>query len=618
MFSKKRSRDERGFALAVAVGVAFVVVLLSISALNQSVNTITQSGIANRQVNSVDAAEAGLQYEINQIERGAQANPAAAACPTSRTAMTGATASGGVGYDVAVTTSTSGVPPAPGSLDCSSSSITLAGVSDVLVQSYGSTATGSLGTRTLRALLTIAPPTTTYGPSTSFNRAIYANTGLSTSAGGGNVQINDSGAQANVYTGGPLTCSSTSIYQGDVYAYGGLTNGSGACAVSGSLYLIGTANLSGTYAKNMSVVGNLTIGSGTEIGGNIYATGSVEYAGNAVKSLYVDGSVKVDGGTTVSNVYATGNIDISNGRVTGNVESSAGSITYESGSTSGHAYVSSGKTIATGGSGSPGKACPTSGSSATACSFGAMPSDFPASSVFPTAATLPAQPAFPSLTYDANAWKAAGYTRFDTNVTDCNGPNSSQQFDANSVAADLASMEQPGAPPTVITTPCQVTWSSSNYPETSTISLYNNLAIFAAGGFDFPAGFAGFTVGGSSVPNPNLFLIVPSNFASQQSQSTTCPGDTSTGDISLNSSPSDGGSSASEVRSFLYTPGNVCGGNNNPNVVGKVYAGQQFSIPSGSYSQTWYDLNPFTASSGSGSGSTTTGGATVAWIRQSS
>jgi Tfp pilus assembly protein PilX len=63
----QQCRDERGVALLAAIAVTIVVVLLSTAAIEQSVNSLTQSAIANQQVSSIDAAEAGVQAEFKQI-----------------------------------------------------------------------------------------------------------------------------------------------------------------------------------------------------------------------------------------------------------------------------------------------------------------------------------------------------------------------------------------------------------------------------------------------------------------------------------------------------------------------------------------------------------------------
>jgi Tfp pilus assembly protein PilX len=67
MFVRIR-RDEEGAALIVALGVTFVVLLLSTVVVNQAIHGSVQSASDRRRLTSVNAAEAGLNYYYNYLE----------------------------------------------------------------------------------------------------------------------------------------------------------------------------------------------------------------------------------------------------------------------------------------------------------------------------------------------------------------------------------------------------------------------------------------------------------------------------------------------------------------------------------------------------------------------
>lgn len=67
----KRVRDERGVALVVAMLVMFVVLLLSTVVVAQAIHNSTQSGYDRNRLESVSAAEAGLDWYFNYLSRTA-------------------------------------------------------------------------------------------------------------------------------------------------------------------------------------------------------------------------------------------------------------------------------------------------------------------------------------------------------------------------------------------------------------------------------------------------------------------------------------------------------------------------------------------------------------------
>ncbi len=601
----RRRDDERGVLMVVALTVATVVLLLTTAAITQTINGVMQSGIANKQVTSTDAAEAGIQYEVSQINAqvaaaASSAGPYSFACPSGATAVSSSTtATYTVRYSSATGTPGS-VPAMPALQSCTGGGVALTGGTYYWLQSLGAASASATGlaTRSVLGLVYVAAGTT-YGPMTAFSQAIFGATGVS---GSGNTTVSSTNNSANVYSAGPLACTNTTIFSGNVFAYGGLTSGTGACSISGNFYNHGSLSLTdGTYSGNLTSVGDVTTQGGTTIGKNVYVTGNASLVGNGIGSssssanVYVNGDVTIGGGQTVyGNIYATGNVDINNGHVNGTIESTGGNVTYEQGSQSGRAYVSAGHSCTAG---------------ATSCSVGSMPGDYPPSSTFPTASTLPAAPGFPSLTFSQPAWQGAGYRVVTTN--NCSPP-SNGTFVSNSVADYLHSMTMTGAPPTVIVTSCRVTWGTSMWPETGTINLYNNLAIFADGGIAFGTDFNGFTAASGT---PNLYLMVPSDYAGRSSSGASCAsgGAAVAGghDISFGSQLSDG-----NVHDFLYTPGSICN-SGSAGLTGKIYADQGINLGT-TYAQTFYDIDPFgQTSGGGGNGSSTPGALNVEWVRNS-
>jgi Tfp pilus assembly protein PilX len=69
--------DERGVAMVVAVMVVFVVMLLATVVFSQAVHNSTASGYDRKRLQSVDAAEAGLNYFFNYLEQTPPASLAA-------------------------------------------------------------------------------------------------------------------------------------------------------------------------------------------------------------------------------------------------------------------------------------------------------------------------------------------------------------------------------------------------------------------------------------------------------------------------------------------------------------------------------------------------------------
>jgi Tfp pilus assembly protein PilX len=144
-----RRRDEQGVALLAAVAITIVVVLLSTAAIEQSVNSLTQSAIANKQVSSTDAAEAGLQAEFKQIATQASASSTTFSCPPTTPTAAGNTAlvgSGAFGANYTLSYATvNGTTVSPYTPCTTQQTVTLAAGTTYLVKAAGDTAATTTG-----------------------------------------------------------------------------------------------------------------------------------------------------------------------------------------------------------------------------------------------------------------------------------------------------------------------------------------------------------------------------------------------------------------------------------------------------------------------------------------
>lgn len=66
---RRVKKDENGAALIVALGVTFVVLMLSTVVVSQAIHNSQQSGYDRRRLTSVNSAEAGLNYYFNYLEQ---------------------------------------------------------------------------------------------------------------------------------------------------------------------------------------------------------------------------------------------------------------------------------------------------------------------------------------------------------------------------------------------------------------------------------------------------------------------------------------------------------------------------------------------------------------------
>src|SRR5437867_12629251 len=68
MFLRSRLRDERGIAMVIAIMVSFVVLMLSLVVVSQSVHNSQQSAYDRNRLLSISSAEAGVDNFFNFLQ----------------------------------------------------------------------------------------------------------------------------------------------------------------------------------------------------------------------------------------------------------------------------------------------------------------------------------------------------------------------------------------------------------------------------------------------------------------------------------------------------------------------------------------------------------------------
>jgi len=272
------------------------------------------------------------------------------------------------------------------------------------------------------------------------------------------------------------------------------------------------SNYAMSGSNNMAVYHHLTNDA------NIYSGQSVTCPDNMV----VQGSIYAQGGATISNncsvggdVYTVSSTTLGNNAVvSGNVKVSSGNITLDNSAAVGQSAYASGSI--------------TLGNHATV-GHQQVPND--------TGLAPPPVETMPQLNWSSSAWQSAGYTV----VTDNNCTN---------VYTDISNISTASSP-IAVETSCALSW-----PNNTTISLKQNLAIFSTGGFTMNNNDAFNSADGS--PH-NLYMVVPYNAATMPC---TSPG------ITLNNNSS----IDSKLTTLLYTPCTLSV-NNNSSEYGQMYAG---------------------------------------------
>jgi cytoskeletal protein CcmA (bactofilin family) len=616
-------RDERGVALAVALIVAFVVVLLSTAAVSQSVNSITQSAIGGKQVSSTDAAEAGIQDVLGQMSPSPTVVDPTFVCPstTNLSAVSGKGSSANGNFQATYSLQYSALPGSPSTAlmtalqanlsgaGCNGSSQQLKGGYTYLFSSTGTTTAGVIGSKTEQSEVFVPV-------NAPFNVGIFAGGDLVSA-------LNTTLVGGDTYSGDFSVCVEPTGFQGNFYSSGLHLFGGGLPSLTlPSLYV--NCEVSKNLYMNNSAL--LAIAAGGSVGGYIYSTGPVSLAGGVTVgqdvwsssgpvtlaasssiagSIYAgNGGVNLVAGSTSGSIYSTGPVILaSHATVNGNIYTT-GSVTVPIGATvTGHIYSTTSN---------PPPQPFVSQSEVSSYVSSEMVTAANAVNGTPTGSTTTVTE--PSLTFSQSAWLAntsfcgtqttctTSNTNFvtDNDCTTGTGFLGSGPLDPNSVWAAVMKTET-STTPTVIQTDCQFTWGDYTSLKGAGLALDANLAIFDTAGFTLKTGFAGFSSGNSQAHQ--LFLIVPSTpgantlpvindllpFGGFPNGEASCSLLTGP-DIDIQSSLLD---TDSNINTFLYTPARICSTAVGAAVQlnGRLYAGEGFDTLS-NWNQTYENISP--------------------------
>jgi cytoskeletal protein CcmA (bactofilin family) len=282
-------------------------------------------------VDSVDAAEAGIQYEVNQINNQVVAGSTSFVCPTKTTLPS----TGGftTSYSLSYASIQGQATPTAALTPCTGATVSLQGGYTYLLQATGTTTAGVVGARTEQAQVYV-PSGVTYGKTGTYTDALYAGVDV---LGGGSFKLSG----GDTYSGMIGLCTSNWAFGGNYFS-DGIPLPSSLLSLTVPTTFAGACNVSGNLYMNNSL--GIAITSGSGVGGSVYSAGPVSLSGGAGvgQSLYADGAVSISGGGTVGgNVYSGDSllgVTLSGGPVvTGNVYS-AGPVTI-TGTVDGNIYA---------------------------------------------------------------------------------------------------------------------------------------------------------------------------------------------------------------------------------------------------------------------------------------
>jgi len=227
-----RFRDERGAALVTSMLVAMVVLSAGLVVIQLAQHNSSQSSLDRKRVQSVHAAEAGLDATLAVMQASATES-----LPCSATA----TLTGSPSAQYSVTIAYYAVYPPSGTPMTCPLSVSSQPAGAVLTATGTAVAVGATGAvdRTMQTQVRMNP---IYG---EFGQAIFSNTGLDLE---NNLQVNgDVGNDGNVYTNGNWGCENNSVISGSVLAQGNVTMGNG-CNVVTDVWAGGSVSLANSAA----------------------------------------------------------------------------------------------------------------------------------------------------------------------------------------------------------------------------------------------------------------------------------------------------------------------------------------------------------------------------------
>lgn len=253
--------DQAGVALVAAMMVAVVAMTLSGVALDLAVHTVNGSALQRRQVQSVDAAEAGLNatYAVLQTTQ-------LSSLPCTPISGVLSTAPAPVSYSVSIAYYAAFPPSGPPMtcpLDANPAAAELTSTATVDPNLYGA--------RRMQALVQMSP----WG---AFDSAIYSNCSLSF---GGNPTIyGHSGNDANIYTNGYVNLPDHTTVYGSIYSQANPPTGcSGGGGDGGSGVSLGQNS---SILQDVWSVGPVSLSNHASVGHDVTSSqNSISMSGNS-------------------------------------------------------------------------------------------------------------------------------------------------------------------------------------------------------------------------------------------------------------------------------------------------------------------------------------------------
>jgi Tfp pilus assembly protein PilX len=264
----RRFDDESGFALIFAMGIVFVVLVLSTTVLGMSVHNVEQSAYDRRRVTAVVAAEAGLDQTFSFIASASPSEIAASGCRFEQTLE-------GEPQDATFTAVATLYDAVGNPIPCDQAAINVP--ASLSLYSEG---TSGATTRRMETFVNLQP---IYG---GFEGAVVSDAGLNLV---NNLTINgDQSHDADVIvpSGSAVISNNTSI-GGSLYVPNGSANVSNNGLISNDIW----ANGGVTISNNFQIIGDVRSSTST-----ISITNNAHVGGDATAGTTITGSANVSGG----------------------------------------------------------------------------------------------------------------------------------------------------------------------------------------------------------------------------------------------------------------------------------------------------------------------------------
>ena len=566
--------DDRGFTLLVAIAVAAVGIALAGAVVGLAITTGNASGVDRQHTVAISAAESGIDSILARMGEGVTGQEAMTfPCGGTQTVWSHLDK---VSVVATVTYTLTTNVPVTGCLTNNqtpkSAEITAVAT---LTRAVGTAAAES---RTMKATVTITPPTSSTTAPPTLNHAVFGNASVSLN-NSFTMKASTNGAKADVYSNGPVACTNTNTIEGSVTSQGGISFDN-TCTVQGNVWAATTISTLNTLSINGDAIAAGSSGTTISTGNSGLIKGHALSNGDIIvsdSSSIIEGSAVSTGGKIallnsgriLGSAYAKTNVEVGNSAtisrdayaVTGTISGVNASKVL--GAAWGRCVGPKPPLTVTGVSTPPqGSACganpilpPT-----------VNPPGSPARAIPATILPPPPQP-FPTINSDAQsiqAWSDAGWALKNFKSPTLSGDRCAL---ARTYLSDIASGTQTWAGKLLVVVPTCTTsvGLGLTWVNAGSITLKHDLAIMSDE--NFSTGNA-FTVKSSSSSPHNLYWIVPSDSPRVTSGCTS----TESGSIRHPNAMT-----VTNVAWMMFTPctvdfGNAFGTSGSP-VKGQIYAG---------------------------------------------